>query len=372
MKTIKFLIALFIVFGLAVLAFADGDGIKPKGKLKEVLRRGELNCGVRSGTVQNIPGDPFSDSSSQKIGELYCRGLAAALDVDVNIIKLTVPDTFEALHANTVDVTFRTMSERLGRDVVDLVNMGEVMFYNTYVAKTSEERCPGYPFDGSVAEQVEYIQNNEKLVCVRAGQVQESIAREAGLGDDNLYLTDEDYQDYLDGCCEVNMNSSALHIQITDPAAATPWSITALSVMTSQEHSNSQWDDLLKYYMGGLRAAVRFDIDKENVLVKKADPALISDAKALLGITTNCRGETAGDLVGLDADWIVRAIQEVGNYYEIYEASLGHPSLADLDRVNDDAGLNQVYIDASGRTNGALVDHLHNPAFTETSFATCD
>ena len=96
------------------------------------------------------------------------------------------------------------------------------------------------------------------------------------------------------------------------------------------------------------------------------------DAKALLGITTNCRGETAGDLAGLDYNWMVRAIVDQGNYYEIYEASLGHSLLANLDIVNDDAGLNQVYIDEFGRTNGALVDHVHSPIFTETRFATCD
>ena len=142
--------------------------------------------------------------------------------------------------------------------------------------------------------------------------------------------------------------------------------------MTSQEHSDREWDDILKYFMGGLRAASRFGIDKDNVLDKIVDPALEPDAKALLGISTNCRDETAGELLGLDSDWMVRAIESVGSYYDMYDASLGHPKLGGLDRVVDDAGLNQVYIDESGRTNGALVDHAHSPAFTETSFATCN
>lgn len=372
MKMIKYLLGLFIVFCLAVPVIAndnDDKHIKAKSKLKKVLKRGELNCGVRSGTSQKILGDPFSDSSSQKIGELYCLGLAAALDVGVNITKLSVPAAFEALEDNSVDVTFRAMAERLGRDVVDLVNMGETMFYDTFTAKTAD---PDYPLAGSVEDQVNYIQSNGLLVCVRQGQVQQTIAEDFGLTNADLFLTDEDTQSYLNGDCNVNMNSSSLHAIITDPTANTPWAVSPLSVMTSHKHSDPQWDDLIKYYIGGLRAAVRFDIDKSNVLAKQADLTLVPDAKALLGNATNCRGETAGDIVGLDSNWMVRSIMEVGNYYDIYDESLGNPAFGSLNRVTDDAGLNQVFIDSSGRTNGALVDHSHSPAFTETSFVTCD
>ncbi len=68
---------------------------------------------------------------------------------------------------------------------------------------------------------------------------------------------------------------------------------------------------------------------------------------------------------------MVRALQNVGSYYDMYDASFGHPALGGLNRVTDHAGLNQVYFDASGRINGAMVDHSHVPTFTETSFASC-
>lgn len=395
MKTLRVFLGCFVAFCLAVPVVADTVG--KRSKLKEVLDRGVLNCGVRSGTVQKIPGDPFSDTGAQKIGELYCRGLAAALDVNVNIVKLSVAATFEGLNENSVDVTFRTASETLGRDVVDLANGVAIMYYENYTAKVKQIPITvGYPMEGSVPEQVSFIKDRGLRVCVREKQIQQQIGEGWGLkpchkglcpgpecdmiicaDDEYLYITNTDSQAYKDGFCEVNMNGTSFHADITDPAASVPWGETPLLVMTSQKHSDPQWDDLIKYYMGGLRGAVRYGINKINVVSTKntnkhkSHSALVPEAKALLGLTTNCRGETAGDLVGLDPDWMVRAIHKVGNYYEIYDASLGLSALGGLNKVTDDTGMNQVYFDANGRTNGLLTIHVHDPVFTNTNFVDC-
>ena len=85
------------------------------------------------------------------------------------------------------------------------------------------------------------------------------------------------------------------------------------------------WGNILFWIDAGLKSAEEFGVTKANAdqMVKSSsDPAV----KRLLGAEGGF-----GALLGLDNDWLLRAIKDVGNYGEMYDEYFG-PKGLDLAR----------------------------------------
>ena len=98
-------------------------------------------------------------------------------------------------------------------------------------------------------------------------------------------------------------------------------------------HGDDQWFDIVKWVTYGIFAAEEYGITSENVeeMAETSEDPVIRN---LLG--------SEGDLgtgLGLDNDFMVNVIKQVGNYEEIYNRHLGP------DALNVPRGLNSQWND---------------------------
>jgi len=108
-------------------------------------------------------------------------------------------------------------------------------------------------------------------------------------------------------------------------------------------HGDDQWFDIVKWVTFGLFQAEELGITSANVEEMAAtseDPVI----RNLLGVEGDL-----GQGLGLENDFMVKAIQQVGNYGEIYERHLGPDTVYNLPR-----GLNALW------TEGGLI---YSPPF---------
>jgi general L-amino acid transport system substrate-binding protein len=108
-------------------------------------------------------------------------------------------------------------------------------------------------------------------------------------------------------------------------------------------HGDDQWFDIVKWTMFGLFQAEELGITSENVeeiAATSEDPVI----RNLLG----AEGEL-GQGLGLENDFMVGVIKEVGNYGEIYNRHLGPDTIFNVPR-----GVNELW------TNGGLI---YSPPF---------
>lgn len=107
---------------------------------------------------------------------------------------------------------------------------------------------------------------------------------------------------------------------------------------------NSDWVDIVRWVTNALIAAEELGITQENVQQIASSGSNDFNVDLLLG-----NEGTLGEMMGLDADWAVRAIAAVGNYGEIYERNFGSSSLTFKERSL-----------SANWTNGGL---LYSPPF---------
>jgi general L-amino acid transport system substrate-binding protein len=95
---------------------------------------------------------------------------------------------------------------------------------------------------------------------------------------------------------------------------------------------DDEWFAIVKWVIYGLLEAEEYGITQANVDAQKTgsqDPAV----QRILGAS-----EDTGKLLGLDRDWMVRALKTSGNYGEMFERNLGPKTSIALPR-----GLNNLW-----------------------------
>jgi general L-amino acid transport system substrate-binding protein len=94
---------------------------------------------------------------------------------------------------------------------------------------------------------------------------------------------------------------------------------------------DDEWFAIVKWVVYGLIEAEEYGVTQANVDAMKtsADPVV----GRILGTT-----EDTGKLLGLDKEWLARAIKTTGNYGEIFERNVGPKSALQLPR-----GLNNLW-----------------------------
>ncbi|MBC7378988.1 MAG: amino acid ABC transporter substrate-binding protein, partial [Burkholderiaceae bacterium] len=83
---------------------------------------------------------------------------------------------------------------------------------------------------------------------------------------------------------------------------------------------------IVKWVVYGLIEAEEYGVTQANVDKLKAD-STDPVVQRLLG-----KSEDTGKLLGLDRDWLVRAVKAVGNYGEIFERNVGEKTPLALKR----------------------------------------
>ena len=332
------LVCLVLSLGTAGLAGAQVP-IEPGPVTERIMERGELVCGV-NGT---LPGFGFRTEDGYAGFDVeICRAVAAAVlgDADaVGYLELSSSERSVVLNTGDVDLISSNTTWTLTRDTEWDVTFGPTTFYDGQGVMVLAEN------DAETLEDLD-----EQTVCTDAGTTTELNINDAmnnrGLSFEiiTFQTLDEAYQSLYSGLCDaVTSDRSALTAEratYEDPSALRVLDVTLskepLGPLTSQ--SDPQFADVVRWTVWGMINAEELGINSENV-----DEFLESDnprVQRLLGVG----GTPAGDLLAVENDFMVDVLEQVGNYGEVYERTIGADSDLELNR-----GINELW------TNGGLI-----------------
>jgi len=317
-----------------------GDGAPAANtgsRLDTIISRGTLICGVEG----TIPGFSFVDSSGNYSGldVDICKAVAAAVLGDPTKVEYRNLDSsarFPALQNGEVDMLSRNSTWTVSRDAAggNALEFAPTVFYDGQGVMVRRD---------SGIESFADLQG--KSVCVETGTTTElnlaSRAREAGITVNEVKFQDSNanFAAYQEGRCEaVTTDRSQLAAKRT--AFPTPDDHVLLPDVLSKEplapvtiNNDSRWFDTVKWVVYGLIQAEEFGITQANVQQRVNDPN--PDVQNFLG----AQGEL-GKQLGLSNDFMVKAIQAVGNYGEVFERNVGAESTLKIDR-----GQNRLWTD---------------------------
>ncbi|MCP4672417.1 MAG: amino acid ABC transporter substrate-binding protein [Desulfobacula sp.] len=304
------------------------------GTLENVQKKGVLTCGISEG----VPGFSIPDSKGHWKGfdVDMARALAATVLSDpekIKFVPLASKQKIIAVSSGQVDLTSRTTTWTLKRDAKQGVDFTTIVFYD------------GQGFMVSKALGVDSATNIDgATVCVTAGTTSElnlaDFARLHNLKIEALVFDGkkEALNAYATGRCDCfttdvsQLASLRTTLAKPDDHKIMPEVISKEPLSPLVRHGDNQWKDIVTWVINGLIAAEEYGITKANVLKMKAgsnNPVV----QRMLGKS----GDT-GSYLGLDKEWLVRAIQAVGNYGEIYDRHFG-PST----KLNIPRGVNQLW-----------------------------
>lgn len=298
-----------------------------ESRLDTVLARGNLICGVNGGLAgfSNLEADgTFSGFDAD-----FCRVVATALFNDpeaVEFVPLSAQERFTAVQAGTVDVLFRNSTWTTSRDSSVFMDFGPTIFYDGQGIMVRSD------IDVAALEDLA-----DATICVQSGTTTElnltDQFRTRGIEFTPLVFEDIDatYTAYDEGQCDaVTSDRSQLIARRT--TLAEPDAHIILDAVLSKEplgpavaQNDSRWKDVVDWSVFATMQAEELGLTSENVAegLNSENP----DVRRLLGVE--------GDLgvgLGLENDFALNIISNVGNYGEIYNRNLGPDTPFDLAR----------------------------------------
>lgn len=319
-----------LVFGAAVgLTAATASATT----LEDVRARGELICGVSTGVAGFASPDDQGNWSGVDVD--VCRAVAAAVlgdDTKVKYVPTTSKERFTALQSGEVDMLSRVTTWTFSRDVGLGFEFAGVNYYDGqgFMVKKDMGITSALQLDGAT-------------VCVQTGTTTELNLADYFRANNmtytavNVETADESRDNYVNNACDVyTTDSSALAAQrstLADPAAhlILPEIISKEPLGPVVRHGDNQWGDIVRWSFNAMVIAEEKGVTSANVEEMKTsnDPEI----QRLLG--------TDGDMgqqLGLDADWALNIVSQVGNYGESFERNIGASTPIALER-----GLNQLW-----------------------------
>lgn len=316
-------------FSLLALALAGLTSAHAGKTLDTIKQRGQITVGISSG----VPGFSAADSQGQWTGLDVDVGkaIAAALLGDAKKVKwvpLASQQRFTALQSGEVDVLSRNTSVTLTRDASMGLAFTAIVFYDG---------------QGFMVPAKTKVQSAKQLkgatVCVQSGTTSEKnltdFSRTYQLNLKPLVFDKFDAANaaYFAGRCQAYTTDASGLASVRAKEAKDTKAHVILPELISKEplgplvrRGDDEWLAIVRWVVYGLIEAEENGITQANVDKMKAettDPVV----GRLLGKT-----EDTGKLLGLDKDWLVRAIKAVGNYGEMYERNVGEKTSVDLPR----------------------------------------
>ena len=313
MKTIR-ISAAVLAAGLAAALPAQA------GKtLDAIKQRGQLVCGVNTG----LAGFSAADSQGNWTGldVDVCRAIAAAILNDGNKVKwvpLTAQQRFTALQSGEIDILSRNTTWTLTRDA----SLGLSFLATTY-----------YDGQGFMVPVKSKVKSAKQLkgatVCVQSGTTTEKnltdYSRANKLDMKPIVFEKQEAATgaYFSGRCVAFTTDASGLASIRNKDAKDPKEHVILPELISKEplgpavrRGDDEFLAITRWVIFGLVEAEEYGITQANVDQMKTsqDPVVMR----IVGTS-----EDTGKLLGLDKDWMVRALKTTGNYGEIFERNVG-------------------------------------------------
>jgi general L-amino acid transport system substrate-binding protein len=303
--------------------------------LQTVLDRETLVCGVNG----QLPGfsvlNPEGDYEGFDVD--FCRAVAAAVLGDANAVEfrpLTAQERFTALQTGEVDVLFRNTTWTLSRDTQNGLDFGPTTFYDGQGMLVLKEH--GF---------VTLADLDGASICVQSGTTTEKnlgdSMREIGADYNPVVFTDPDqtFGAYDEGRCDA-VTSDKSQLVSRQTTLAEPDAHEIMDVTLSKEplgpavlQGDAQWADVVNWTVLGVIQALEFGIGSQNLtdFMESDNPEI----RRFLGLE-----DALGEGLGLQNDYMIKVIRQVGNFGEIYNRNLGPDTPFNLPR-----GPNQPWSD---------------------------
>ena len=323
---------------LAVAIAALGTLALPAhaGKTLDAIKaRGQVICGVHTG----LAGFSAADSNGKWTGidVDVCRAVAAATLGDgekVKYVPLVAQARFTALQSGEVDILSRNTTFTLTRDASLGLSQTAVVYYD------------GQGFMVPVKSKIKSAkQLKGQTVCVQSGTTTEknltdySKANSLNIKPVVFEKLDAVEGAYFSGRCIAYTTDASGLASVRNKSAKNPADHLILPELISKEplgpmvrRGDDEWAAIVKWTVFGLLEAEESGVTSSNVddlKVNSKDPVVGRQ----LGAT-----EDTGKLLGLDKEWLARAVKTTGNYGEIFERNVGPKSALQLPR-----GLNNLW-----------------------------
>ena len=305
----------------AIAALAVVSMPAQAGKTLDAIKaRGQLICGVNVG----LAGFSGADSNGVWTGldVDVCKAIAAAVLGDATKVKwvpLNAQQRFTALQSGEVDILSRNTTFSLTRDASLGLHMTAVTYYD------------GQGFMVPVKGKVKSAkQLKGATVCVQSGTTTEKnltdFSRVNGLNIKPVVFEKLEAVNaaYFSGRCQAYTTDASGLASIRNKEAKDPAEHLVLPELISKEplgpmvrRGDDEWFAISKWVIYGLIEAEEYGVTQANV------DQMIKDSKdPVIGRLTGSTEDT-GKLLGLEKDWMVKAIKAVGNYGEIFERNVG-------------------------------------------------
>ncbi|MEX2293018.1 MAG: amino acid ABC transporter substrate-binding protein [Acidimicrobiales bacterium] len=305
--------------------------------LKDIVSRDALKCGVNGQLLgfSNVE----ADGSYTGIDVDYCRAIAAAVlgDPDkVEYTDLTAETRFTALQSGDIDVLIRNGTWTASRDGALGLQWTATTFYDGQGMLVNADS--GF---GSIADM------GGTTICVQTGTTTEINLETyfAGLNVayEPLNVVDEAavLENFSSGACDGYTTDKS---GLASFAATYDGDVTILDDTMSKEplgpavrEGDEEWFDIVQWVVFATFQAEEFDLTAANISsYTGTNPSVLAfisqDFEPKLGFP--------------DDQWVVRVIEAVGNYQEIYDRNIKPLGIPE--------GLNQLW------TEGGI---LYSPPF---------
>lgn len=324
----------------------EGEGEAQGGEggnvLARVQERGTVNCGVN----EAVPGFGIAteEGAYEGFDIDFCRVVAAAVLGDaeaVEFVPLTAEQRFTALQSGEIDVLIRNTTWTSSRDGAE----GARFLHTTY-----------YDGQGMMVNADSEFQALADLdgasVCVLSGTTTElnleTVFSAQGLDYTPVPFEENDplQQAFTQDRCDAWTSdiSQLAGIRSAWPEnQGGPEALRILDEIMSKEplgpavrDGDDQWADAVNWAVISTVLAEELEVSSENIdeATESEDP----DVQRLLGQPVEGEPFDAG--LGLEADFAVNVIRDVGNYGEIFERNLAPIGLErDLNALWTDGGL---------------------------------
>ena len=323
LKQIKLATAVLATLGALLSAPAHA------GKTVDAVKaRGQVVCGVNTG----LAGFAAADSSGKWSGldVDMCRAVAAAVLGDgdkVKYVPLNATQRFTALQSGEIDMLSRNTTFTLSRDASLGLHMTAVTYYD------------GQGFMVPVKSKIKSAkQLKGQTVCVQSGTTTEKNLTDYSKSNDLKIKTvvfeklEAATSAYFAGRCVAYTTDASGLASVRNKEAKNPDEHLILPDLISKEplgplvrRGDDEWFAIVKWVIYGLLEAEEYGVTQANVEAMKAstDPVV----QRILGTS-----EDTGKLLGLDREWMARAVKTTGNYGEIFERNVGPKSTLKVPR----------------------------------------
>jgi general L-amino acid transport system substrate-binding protein len=298
-----------------------------------VKSRGTLLCGVNP----SFAGFSLPDSAGQWHGfdVDICRAVAAAVFGDAGKVKyvaLSAKERFTALQSGDVDVLARNATWTLTRNVQLGVNFIGTNFYDgqAFMVKADSKIKSVRDLDGA------------SICAISGADTERNLSdyfRSHGMKFKSVSFENADNvaQAYFAGRCDAIINDrsqlASLRSLAPDPKEhiVLPEIISTEPLSPSVRAGDDQWANVVRWSFYAMVQAE--DLGLQSTTVR----ATISTSQNPNVLRFAGKIEDLGGMLGLDREWAVRIVEQVGNYGESYERNIKPIGL--------DRGINRLWKD---------------------------